>query len=38
MTKKELFAYRPIKKELNDLEKRIDELRKDARSPKGISY
>lgn len=38
MTKKELFAYRPIKKELNALEKRIDELRKDARSPKGISY
>lgn len=38
MTKKELLAYRPIKKEFNDLEKRIDELRKDARSPKGISY
>lgn len=38
MTKKELLAYRPIKKELNDLEKRIDKLRKDARSPKGISY
>lgn len=38
MTKKELLAYRPIKEELNDLEKRIDKLRKDARSPKGISY
>lgn len=38
MTKKELLTYRPIKKELNDLEKRIEELRKDARSPKGISY
>mgnify|MGYP001279557539 FL=1 len=38
MTKKELLAYRSIKKELNDLEKRIEELRKDARSPKGISY
>lgn len=38
MTKKELLAYSSIKKELADLEKRIDELRKDARSPKGISY
>lgn len=38
MTKKELLSYRSIKKELNDLEKRIEELRKDARSPKGISY
>lgn len=38
MTKKELLSYRSIKKELNDLEKRIDELRKNARSPKGISY
>lgn len=38
MTKKELLAYKPIKKELNDLEKRIEELRKNARSPKGIYY
>lgn len=38
MTKAELLAYGPIKKELSDLEERIEELRTDARSPKGISY
>ncbi len=38
MTKKELLAYKNIKSELQDIEKRIDKLRKDARSPKGISY
>lgn len=38
MTKKELLAYKSIKSELKDINKRIDELRKDARSPKGISY
>lgn len=38
MTKTELLAYKNIKSELQDIEKRIDELRKDARNPKGISY
>jgi len=38
MTKPELLAYKGIKAELEDLEKRIEALRADARSPKGICY
>lgn len=38
MTKEELITYKVKKKELDDIEKRIQHLRCDARSTKGVRY
>lgn len=38
MTKTELLAYKNIKSEIQDIDKRISELRSEARSPKGVRY
>lgn len=38
MTKTELLTYKNIKSELQDIDKRISELRSEARSPKGVRY
>lgn len=38
MTKTEFLAYKNIKIELRDIDKRISELRSDERSPKSVRY
>ncbi|MGN0592023.1 MAG: RNA polymerase sigma factor [Ruminococcus sp.] len=38
MTKEELISYKYIKKEIEDIKNRINQLRTEARSPKGVQY
>lgn len=38
MTKEELLSYKNIRRELEDIKKRINQLKSDARSPKGVRF
>lgn len=38
MTKEELLSYKNIRRELEDIKKRINQLKEDARSPKGVRF
>ncbi|MGN0585141.1 MAG: hypothetical protein ACI4JD_06780 [Ruminococcus sp.] len=38
MTKEELLSYKNIRRELEDIKNRINQLKEDARSPKGVRY
>lgn len=38
MTKEELLSYKNISRELEDIKKRINQLKSDAISPKGVRY
>lgn len=38
MTKEELLSYKNIRRELEDIRKRINQLKDDARSPKGVRF